>query len=446
MDVTCRMTNSSVGNAAAAYTAAVPISNEGCKLLRVWLVISTVLLAAVPQAEAWAEAAAVFSDTGPDAAAYGDGQHYPVGPRRALVPQTEMVGTYSHFDQIYPSHLVAKAASPSPLRRATQELALHYRYQGQDHGIDDYLDRNPATGLLIARDDTILFEHYRYARTGKDRFLSQSMAKTVTAMLIGIAVQEGAIHSIDQPAADYVPELTGTEYGKTPIRALLHMASGVAFHETYDGTDDIAQLGRLLFRYDSPGTARAVATFNHRDVPPDTRFHYASIETEVLGLVLTRAVHTTPASYLQSRIWQQIGTEADATWVTDANGQEATYCCFSATLRDWARFGMLLAHDGAWHDRQIIPRQWVLDATTAAAPWLEPQTAPVRYGYGFQVWLLPGPRRQFALLGVHGQAIMIDPAAGLVLVHTAVRLKPSQDPSARELRVLWNALVARYAG
>ncbi|HEY8290334.1 MAG TPA: serine hydrolase, partial [Acetobacteraceae bacterium] len=279
-----------------------------------------------------------------------------------------------------------------------------------------------------------------------DRFLSQSMAKTITAMLIGIAVQEGAIRSIDQPAADYVPGLAGTEYGKTPIRALLHMASGVAFNETYDGTDDIARLGRSLFSYGSPGAVRSVAMFDHRDVPPGTRFHYASIETEVLGLVLREAVHTTPADYLQSRIWQRIGTEADATWVTDANGQEATYCCFSATLRDWARFGLLLAHDGAWNGRQIIPRQWVLDATTAANPWLEPRTSPPRYGYGFQVWLLPGSRRQFALLGVHGQAIMIDPGAGLVLVHTAVRLKPSQDPAARELRVLWNALVARYAG
>ena len=108
--------------------------------------------------------------------------------------------------------------------------------------LEDYLRRNPTTSLLVARGGTILFEHYQYDRTDTDRFLSYSMAKTVTGMLIGIAVREGAIRSVDQPAADYVPELAGTEYGGTSVRNLLRMASGVAFRETYDGTDDATKL------------------------------------------------------------------------------------------------------------------------------------------------------------------------------------------------------------
>jgi CubicO group peptidase (beta-lactamase class C family) len=222
------------------------------------------------------------------------------------------------------------------------------------------------------------------------------------------------------------------------------MASGVAFRETYDGADDIAALGRALFIRPSPGAAGAVARFNTREAPPDTRFHYASIETEVLGLVLANAVRMPLANYLSTRIWQRIGAEADATWAVDVGGQEAAFCCFSATLRDWARLALLLAHDGAWNGQPIIPRQWLLDATGVAAPFLAPRTATPYYGYGFQVWLLPGPRRQFALLGVHGQAIFVDPAARLVLVHTAVRVKPSGDPAAAELGALWQALIARY--
>jgi CubicO group peptidase (beta-lactamase class C family) len=151
--------------------------------------------------------------------------------------------------------------------------------------------------------------------------------------------------------------------------------------------------------------------------------------------------------YLESRIWKPMGAEADASWAIDATDHEAAYCCISATLRDWARFALLLAHDGRWNGAQIVPRQWLLDATSVAASdeYLAPGRATRFYGYGYQVWIFPGPRRQFALLGLHGQAIFVDPKANLVLVHTAVRVKPSHDPQAAELRALWRALVARYA-
>jgi len=232
----------------------------------------------------------------------------------------------------------------------------------------------------------------------------------------------------------------------TPIRALLHMASGIAFTELYDQPSDNQRLGQMLFTQANPGPARAVAQFNTRERPPDTLFHYAGINTEVLGLVVTGAVKMPLADYLRTRIWQPMGAEADAAWTIDTTGQEVAYCCLNMVLRDWARLGMMLANDGAWNGRQIVPRQWVLDATTAQAPFLRPGTMTRFYGYGYQVWLLPGPRRQFAMLGIHGQTIFVDPEAKLVLVHTAVRLKASNDPAAVELLALWRALVARFGG
>ncbi|HET8996526.1 MAG TPA: serine hydrolase [Acetobacteraceae bacterium] len=386
-----------------------------------------------------AEALPVFAPGGPDAAAYGAELGYPTAPPSARLPQRFMVGDYSAFDRLLPSHRVARPPAPSPLHRAAQELALTYRFRGNTRTLRDYLDHNPATGLLIARGDTILFEHYQYGRTDRDRLLSQSMAKTVTAMLVGIALSEGAIRSIDQPAADYVPRLAGTEFGRTTIRDLLHMASGVAFQELYNGEDDSAALNRALFSGIDP--ADAVAQFNTRVVPAGTRFHYAGIQTEILGLVLAHATHGSLAAYLQSRIWQPMGAEADASWITDRTGHELAFCCISATLRDWARFALLLAHDGAWNGRQIIPRDWLLASTTVAAPFLAPGRVARLYGYGNQVWLLPGPRREFALLGIHGQTIFVDPAAQLVLVQTAVRVKAANDPGAAELRAVWHALV-----
>lgn len=387
----------------------------------------------------------VFSAGGPDDAAYGADAGYPTQRGGARLPQRFMVGDYSRFDTLWPSHVVAKATAPSLLRRAAEELPLSYRYGGSTYTLNDYLRRNPATGMLIARDDTILFEHYQYGRTHRDRLLSQSMAKTITAMLLGIAVSEGAVRSIDQPAAEYVPGIAGTAYGGTSLRDLLHMASGVAFREVYDGADDSAKLGAMLFVGGVP-PAQAVAQFNTREAPTGTRFHYAGTETEVLGLAVSNAVHMPLAQYLQSRIWQPMGAEADATWVVDGTGQEVANCCFSATLRDWVRFALMLAHDGAWNGRQIVPRQWVLDAPSVAAPYLAPGVATRGDGYGYQVWLLPGPRRAFALRGIHGQVIFIDPTLHLVLVHTAVRLQAAGDPAAAELNALWRALVAQFAG
>jgi CubicO group peptidase (beta-lactamase class C family) len=398
-----------------------------------------------------ADALPVFSPDGPDAAAYGAAEGYPVhliGPQR---DQRFLVGAFSHADRLLPHRDVPAAPAPVPFARSRQELVLTYKYRGATHSLADYLERNPATGLLIIRDRTIMFEHYQYGRTDRDRMVSQSMAKTITGMLIGIAVDEGAIRSVDDLAETYVPGLRGSQIGATSIRALLHMASGIAFTETYDGHDDSARLTRLLWQRNGPGPVAAVRRFNTRAAPPEAEFHYAGINSEVLGLVLTAATGMHPADYLASRIWRRIGTEAAADWSVDTSGQEATMCCFSAVLRDWARLGELLAHDGAWDGQQVIPRQWVLDATTAAASGpLAPRIATPFYGYGYQTWLFPnfpalGPRRQFALLGIHGQAIFVDPQSKLVLVHTAVRTRPTVDPAGNELPALWAALLRQQA-
>lgn len=393
----------------------------------------------------WA-AGPVFSPTGPDAEAYGEAQGYPIGSRAVPVPQRWMVGHYSHFSEKFPHRVAARPAETSALRRAAAELTVTYSFGGTTHDLADYLSRHPATGLLIARGDEIQFEHYQYARTDHDRLLSASMAKTVTAMLVGIAIQEGAIRSVDDPAAAYVPALAGTEYGNTSIRALLHMASGVAYKEVYDAPGDNQRLNQMLFGAFGPGPAAAVGLFNTREAPLDTRFQYGGIQTEILGLVLSAATRTSLTSYLETRIWRPMGAEADATWMIDTSGQEAAFCCIGAVLRDWARLSLMLAHDGAWNGRQIVPAAWVREATTAQAPFLRPGTMTRFYGYGYQVWLLPGDRRQFALLGIHGQTIFVDPVAKLVLVHTAVRLKASNDPAALELRAVWEALVRNSGG
>jgi CubicO group peptidase (beta-lactamase class C family) len=386
-----------------------------------------------------------FSDGGPEAEEYGAGDGY--RPSAIYRPRF-FVGAFSHHDELLEGRRVARAGTPSRLGRAPAEPALRYEYEGHVRTLDEYLARNPTTGLIIARGDTILVERYQYARNDRHRLASFSMAKTVTAMLVGVATAEGRIRSVDDPAEAYVPELAGTEYGRTSLRHLLQMASGVLFTENYSGMDDAARLVADTFVQVGQGGVEAVKPYDNRVRPGGTAFAYASAETQVLGLVLRGAVGRPVAEYFQEKIWQPIGAEADAAWLIDRAGQEATYCCLNAVLRDYARLGLLLAHDGAWRGRQLIPAAWVVEATSAREGqpefWAGRAVSLVLAGYGYQTWLLPGQRRMFALLGAHGQAIYVDPASRLVMVHTAVRRLPFD--LGPEAFALWRAVVEQLGG
>jgi CubicO group peptidase (beta-lactamase class C family) len=403
------------------------------------LVLATLVTAMLGCAGPARDAGPRFAQGGPNAEAYGAREGYPV---RAILRQPFMVGVFSHYDQVFEGRLVRRAAVPSRLTRVPAEPALRYEFQEQTRTLDDYLARYPVTGLLIARDGEILVERYQYARHDRHRLASFSMAKTVTAMLVGIAVAEGRIRSVDDPAAAYVRELDGTEYGRTSLRHLLQMSSGVRFSEVYSGRDDVARLFFDTVGQGGPGGVEAVRPYNERLRRSGTRFAYASVETQVLGLVLREAVGRSLTEQLEERIWRPMGAEADATWLVDRAGQESAYCCISAVLRDYARLGLLLARDGRVGDREVIPSMWVRAATTVAADdWhLKPYAATWGPGYGYQTWILPGERRMFALLGAYGQAIFVDPASRLVMVHTAV----AEDPGDRilEAHALWLGVVA----
>jgi CubicO group peptidase (beta-lactamase class C family) len=382
----------------------------------------------------------VFSPSGPDAELYGASENYPIKdlalpfvPGNPLTPKYR-VGAFSHFDELFPTRQVKRANSPWLFKRAPADGD---RFQERVTG---YLSRNPVTGLLIARDDRILFEHYQYGRTDRDRLISQSMVKSITGMLIGIAIGEGAIKSVDDTAETYVPGLKGTEYGATPLRALLHMSSGVEFGEEKDGGRDLDRLWiDMVQGIGSRGTVASIAQFNRRIAPPGTRYFYASIEPDVLGLVFHNAVNKSASDYLQQKIWEPIGAEADAAWLVDAQGFEVAHFAFNAVLRDYARLGRLLAHDGAWDGKQIIPAQWMIEATTVrpSDTYLLPGKAMPTFGYGYLLWLLPGARRQFALVGDFGQRICVDPASKLVMVQTAVETNP-------EVWRLWSAVVEQF--
>jgi hypothetical protein len=225
----------------------------------------------------------------PDEEALGKSEGYPVCAPSTPGETRCLVGMVSHYDELLPARKVAKGSEARLLKRVPAEPPMHYTYQSQRYGVSDYLSHNRATALLILKGDTILVERYQYDRTPEQRMTSYSMAKTIVAMLVGVALSEGAIQSLDDRADKYVDELKGTPYGETPIRHLLTMSSGIRFSENYGGADDLATLVRLSMLKQSDGGAATVMPFRTRERPSGERFHYSSADTQVLGLVLRAA-------------------------------------------------------------------------------------------------------------------------------------------------------------
>ena len=376
-----------------------------------------------------------FRADGPDADAFGRKEGYPSCKGIAYVDETRCrVGALSRYDTLFPARTITAPKQSIPLARAASEPVIRYGFAGLELTLDDYLNRQPVTGLLIAKDNTILVERYQYGRTDTDRLTSFSMAKSVVALLIGIALKEGAIRSVDDLAETYVPGLKDTEYGRTPIKALLLMASGVAFSEDYASrSSDINKLARLTLE-DPADSLAAVKQFNTRRSPPGARFSYSSAETVVLGLVLAAATKRTVSDYAAEKLWQPLGAEADATWIIDATGQEVTFAYVNAVLRDWARLGLMLANRGNWQGKTVVPEDWL----TASAANALPTGSPLAK-YGYQIWYSADTRR-FSLRGLRGQYVLVDPDLKLVLVQTALS---GGQPEFVELFALWNALRAQ---
>jgi CubicO group peptidase (beta-lactamase class C family) len=382
----------------------------------------------------------------PDEGVLGKADGYPIGsPRNWFYDEHVRVGSFSNLDKILPHYTLEKSASPLQIAKAASEPDIKYRFEKQTYTVDDFLARERATGLLLIKDGEILVERYQYDRNASNRLLSHSMAKSIVSLAIGLAVAENRIASLDDTVAKYVPKLAGSAYGETTIRNILKMSSGVPFNEVYDGKDDLTRFNIARYRESS---IDALRLFNTREAEQGTRFHYASAETVNLVLVL-RAVTGMPLSdYLTSRLWQPMGAESDATWVKMPDGTVAGSGNFNAILRDYGRLGMLLANDGAIGGKQVVPKDYLLEATDwhRQPEAFRPRMATPYFGYGYQFWLFPGERRRFALLGVYGQSIFVDPELKLVMVLTSVAKTASvgKEQLGRERDALWRGFVARY--
>ncbi len=397
--------------------------------------------------------AARLAQAEPDEPELGQHSGYPVGTGLAdWADMAHRVGSWSALDKV-PGMLtspVQRSATPTPLPNAKTARPISYRFRNIGYALDDYLERRRITGLLILKDGEIVAERYRYGRNEDARFLSFSMAKSVTALLVGVALAKGAIASLDDPAGKYARDLADSPYGETSIRHLLRMSSGLRFTERYDGHDDVARLARSVST-GRPGVVSVLRSVTERHAAAGEKFVYASAESEVLGRVLTAATGRSMAQLTTDWLWQPMGAENDAFWRTGADQQEVAFAFFNASLRDWGRLGLLLAHDGKRGEQQIVARDYLLAATDPARQpaAFAPLRATPYFGYGYQFWLHPLRERSFAMQGVYGQAVFVQPASGIVMVQTAVYASASgaQDPEPyAERAAFWLGVLQSLGG
>lgn len=337
-----------------------------------------------------------------------------------LFDKANIVENMRNSDQYYASSNVEAAKQTWQLNNGEPlSLPESFNYYGEAISTADYINYTHTGSLLVMQHGDVRYENYFRGETENDRHISFSVAKSFVSALFGIAVSEGKI-DIYKNADDYLPILKGSGYEGVRIKDILQMSSGVAFNEDYaDLNSDINRFGRILAL---GGSFDKFAASLENDVKPGTRRLYVSIDTQVLGMILREATGRSISDYMQEKLWQPMGAESDAYWVTDSHNMEMALGGLNAVLRDYARFGQLAMQNGQRDGKQTIPAQWMQDSLTMDADHLKPkqdERSLDNWGYGYQWWLPPETEKHpgvFMAVGIYDQYIYIDRARQLVMV------------------------------
>ncbi len=257
------------------------------------------------------------------------------------VERFRTVEKYFPVTEITPSNVPFRFAQINNIK-----LPDTYQFQGKVRSSNILLDETDVTGLMIIRNDTILFENYYKGNTAKDHTIAWSVTKSFVSALMGIAIKEGYVHSINDTVYQYLPELKGSAYEKVSIKNLLQMSSGVSWNEDYSDSDsDINRFGRTL------ALGRSFESFVKTlsaDKEQGTYNRYNSSDTQVLGMIISKATGSSLSKYLEEKIWHPLGMENKALWMIDNQGHEFAAAELSASLVDFAKFGKLFLNKGVF--------------------------------------------------------------------------------------------------
>lgn len=351
-------------------------------------------------------------------------QHLPLGEEFLFLPPWVQPFAYRIVDKLFAHRVIRRGPAPRALPYGP-EIDPRYETNGREHDVGTFMDRNAIAGALVIHRGHIVLERYGLGLGEHDRWSTMSTVKSMTAMLVGAAVQDGAIKSIDKPLTTYLPALAGSAYEGVSLRHVLTMSSGTRWVEDYtDRTSHVNRYSKSLADRVPGGVLRLMASLE-RAHPPGTAVLYNSGDTYLLGAALTKAVGMPLADYMSQKVWQPAGMEYDGFYTLESEGgQEIGGSRAGMALRDFGRFGLFVLNDGVIDGKRVLPEGWI---EAAATPAFKVPTSPVvditHYGYSW--WLGDGV---MSALGHSGQRIDVYRKEDLVVVTLGAFPEPAYAP------------------
>ena len=341
-----------------------------------------------------------------------------------VMPPDRHVWILSHSDKLFPTAVVERGNWVRTLPSARRQLGnVTFTSAGKTYDLIDYLFLNRVAALLVLKNGQVAFEDYELGTNAQTRWSSYSVAKSVSATLVGAALKDGSIRSVEDDITAYLPAMIGTAYEGVTVRNLLQMTSGVAWNERYsDPSSDQRVLGEAWRRGEAGSIVRYMGGLS-RVAAPGARFNYNTGETYLLGAVLQGATGKRLEQYLSEKVWQPAGMESSATWWLESpGGIPLAGAGLSATLRDYGRFGLFVLENGNTNGRHILPDDWLAEAGSPKV------VSGKTVDYGYMWWPVVAPddvhRGAFRAQGLFGQFIYLNPAENLVIVVLCSRPKP----------------------
>ena len=337
-----------------------------------------------------------------------------------LYDEDKIANNFINMNKLFTtSEPIQPSSKAKPLPKSDKPFSLPstFYFEDKDQDLNAALKHFKTDGLLIIKEGEVVYEEYFNGNSQTTRHISWSVAKSFLSSLVGIAVNDGLIDDINDPITKYLPDFKNTGYDGIKIKNILQMSSGVLFNEDYaDPNSDINKFGVAIAR----GTSfRDFAKTLTKDKEQGTYNHYVSIDSQMLGLLLDKVTGMPLREYLQMHIWEKIGMEDEAYYLADNEDVDLALGGLNATLRDYAKFGLLYLNKGKWDNEQVVPEAWVDASHDMDLPHLQPgagdDLSSSDWGYGYQWWVPGFPNTDYTASGVYNQYIYVDPVTETVI-------------------------------
>jgi len=335
----------------------------------------------------------------------------------SLFSGEEQFQNFNRVYEIFPTSKLSRSSVPLVFKQGERlELPTNFIFENETVEVEEFLSRTDTSALLILEDGKIRYEDYWLTGGKNVQWFSMSVAKSFISALIGIAVHEGHIESIEDEVTEYVPQLKNSAYDEVRIKDILQMSSGASWNEDYsDPNSDINRSAKIFALGGSLDEFSASLT---KELQPGTFHRYNSTDTQVLGMLLREATGTSVTEYMEKKLWHPMGSQDNGYWVLDSENMEMAFAGLNATARDYAKLGELYRLGGKLNGIQIVPSDWVKASVKPDAPHLMPGDNPLSdwpLGYGYH-WWVPDLSGDFSAIGVYNQFIYVSPKSNMVIV------------------------------